>query len=156
YDFNTHVVGGDLEAISFGYGVTYNGGTDSFPLSQLDLRISGLGFVNQTGAGSTVEALLNDGRIGSITNLNNLLAASAINFVGSAGADVFTGYAQNDTMTGGGGNDSLNGANGTDTAVYSGNKADYTITSNGSTWTIADNRGGSPDGVDTLTGIEFA
>jgi hypothetical protein len=156
YDFNTHIVGGDLDAISFGYGVTYNSGTDSFPLSQLDLRISGLGFVNQTGAGSTVEALLNDGRIASITNLSNLLAANAIVFAGSTGADLFTGYAHNDTMTGGGGNDALNGANGTDTAVYSGNKADYTISSNGSSWTITDNRGGTPDGFDTLTGVEFA
>lgn len=65
YDFSTHIVGGDLDAISFGYGVTYDGGTDSFPLSQLDLRISGLGLVDQTGAGSMVEALLNDGRIAS-------------------------------------------------------------------------------------------
>ena len=62
YDFSTHIVSGDLDAISFGYGVTYDGGTDSFPLSQLDLRISGLGLVDQTGAGSMVEALLNDGR----------------------------------------------------------------------------------------------
>jgi hypothetical protein len=156
YDFNTHIVGGDLAAISFGYGVTYNSGTDSFPLSQLDLRISGLGLVNQSGANSTVSELLNDGRIGSITNLSNLLASNAIVFAGSTGADVFTGYAQNDAMTGGGGNDALNGANGSDTAVYSGNKADYTIANNGSTWTITDNRGGTPDGVDTLTGVEFA
>ena len=111
---------------------------------------------DRRGAGSTVEALLNDGRIASITNLSNLLAANAIVFVGSTYADLFTGYAQSDTMTGGGGNDALNGANGTDTAVYSGNKADYTIGSNGSTWTITDNRGGTPDGVDTLTGVEFA
>ena len=156
YDFNTHIVSRNIDAISFGYGVTYVSGTDSFPLSQLDLRISGLGFVDQTGAGSTVEALLNDGRIASITNLSNLLAANAIVFVGSTGADLFTGYAQSDTMTGGGGNDALNGANGTDTAVYSGNRADYTIASNGSTWTITDNRGGTPDGADTLTSVEFA
>src|ERR1700742_430792 len=49
YDFNVHIVGGDLDALSFGFGVTYNSGTDSFPLSQLDLRISGFGFVNQSG-----------------------------------------------------------------------------------------------------------
>ena len=154
YDFSTHIVGGDLDAISFGYGVTYDGGSDSFPLSQLDLRISGLGLVDQTGAGSMVEALLNDGRIAAITNLSNLLAANAINFVGSTGADVFTGYAQNDTMTGGGGNDTLNGAGGIDTAAYSGNRSDYTVSNNAGTWTITDNRG--IDGSDTLSGIEFA
>ncbi len=154
YDFSTHIVGGDLDAISFGYGVTYDGGSDSFPLSQLDLRISGLGLVDQTGAGSTVEALLNDGRIGSIANLSNLLASSAINFVGSAGADVFAGYAQNDTMTGGGGNDTLSGSGGIDTAAYSGNRSDYTVSNNAGTWTITDIRG--IDGSDTLSGIEFA
>lgn len=115
YDINTHIVGGDLDAISFGYGVTYNSGTDTFPLSQLDLRISGLGLLNQTGAGSTVEALLNDGRIGSITNLSNLLASNAINFVGSTGADIFTGYSHNDYISGGAGNDTLSGAGGSDT-----------------------------------------
>ena len=154
YDFATHVVGGDLDAISFGYGVTYDGGSDSFPLSQLDLRISGLGFVDQTGAGSMVEALLNDGRIGSITNLSNLLAISTLNFVGSTGSDVFTGYGQNDTLTGGGGNDTLNGGGGTDTAVYSGNRSDYTVTNNAGTWTITDNRG--IDGSDTVSSVEFA
>ncbi|MBR1123495.1 FG-GAP repeat protein [Bradyrhizobium lablabi] len=157
YDFATHVVGGDLDAISFGYGLTYTSGTDSFPLSQLDLRISGLGLVNQTGADSTVSELLNDGRIGSITHLSSLLAANAINFVGSTGADAFTGYAFNDTVTGGGGNDTFNGGGGTNTAVYSGNRADYTVTDNGGgNWTITDNRGGSPDGVDTLTSFRFA
>ena len=154
YDFSTHIVSGDLDAISFGYGVTYDGGTDSFPLSQLDLRISGLGLVDQTGAGSMVEALLNDGRIASITNLSNLLASGAINFVGSTGSDVFTGYAQNDTMTGGGGNDTLNGSDGTDTAAYSGNRSDYTVTNNAGSWTITDNRG--IDGSDTLSKTEFA
>ena len=101
-----------------------------------------------------VEALLNDGRIASITNLSNLLATNAINFVGSTGSDVFTGYAQNDTMTGGGGNDTLNGGGGTDTAVYSGNRSDYTVTNNAGTWTITDNRG--IDGSDTLSSVEFA
>ena len=55
YDMLTHIVGGDLDAISFGYGLTY---TTSFQLSQLDLKISGLGFVNQFGAGNAVSELI--------------------------------------------------------------------------------------------------
>ena len=43
---------------------------------------------------------------------------------------------------------------GTDTAVFSGPKADYTITASGAGWTVTDARNGSPDGTDTLTGIE--
>ena len=68
YDFNSHIVGGDLDAMSFGNGVTYSSGTDSFPLSQFDLRISGLGFVNQSGNTSMVHHLLDEARTGSITN----------------------------------------------------------------------------------------
>jgi len=153
YSILTHIVGGDLDAISFGSGLTYSAATDSFPLTQLDLRISGLGLINQFGDGTTLDNLLNDGRIGSVTTLSNLLAANAINFVGSTGADVFTGYSYNDTFTGNGGNDILNGGGGIDTAIYSGSRASYSITYNGSgAWTIS----GGGDGTDTLTSIEYA
>ncbi|MGV3633835.1 MAG: beta strand repeat-containing protein [Pseudorhodoplanes sp.] len=111
YDMNTHVVSGPLEAISFGYGVTYDVGTDSFPLTQLDLRISGLGL----SSGSTVQDLLADGRSAQITTLSDLLAANEIDFLGSTGDDVFAGYGQNDKIVGGGGNDTLSGAGGNDT-----------------------------------------
>ncbi|WP_297835198.1 hypothetical protein, partial [Thermomonas sp.] len=40
-----------------------------------------------------------------------------------------------------------------DTAVYFGNRSGYTITANGSGWTVRDDSGA--DGQDTLTGIEF-
>ncbi|MEZ5841019.1 MAG: LamG-like jellyroll fold domain-containing protein [Hyphomicrobiales bacterium] len=45
---------------------------------------------------------------------------------------------------------------GNDVAVFSGNRADYTITYDAGTdtYTIVDNRAGSPDGTDTVTGIE--
>jgi hypothetical protein len=122
YEFLPHVVGGDLDAVSFGYGLTY---TTSFQLSQLDLKISGLGFVDQTGSGNPVHALMWDLMGGNITNLTNLLAGNEINFVGSTGADIFTGFSHDDNMSGGGGDDVLNGGEGDDTAVFSGNRADY-------------------------------
>jgi Ca2+-binding RTX toxin-like protein len=117
YTFATHTVGGDLDAMSFGYGLTYDSGTDSFPLTNLDLRISGFGFVNQTGEGNVVSEMLNDVIPGSVSTdtLTGVLSANEINFVGSGGDDVFTGYAQDDTLAGGGGNDTLSGAGGTDT-----------------------------------------
>lgn len=117
YNFGTHVVGGDIEAISFGYGLSYDGGSDTFPLTQLDLRISGLGLVNQTGKGSTVNLLLSEAveTDPSIATLTKLLAANEIDFEGSTGDDVFTGYSLNDTISGGGGNDTLGGAGGDDT-----------------------------------------
>ena len=147
YDFNTHIVGGDLDAISFGYGVTYTSGTDSFPLSQLDLRISGLGFVNQTGAGSTVRGAPQRREDRLITNLSNLLAANAIIFVGSTGADVFTGYAHNDTShrrwrqrhAGRRRRQRHRGLQRQQGRLHRHQQRR-------GTWTITDNRGGTPDG----------
>ncbi len=71
--------------------------------------------------------------------------------------DVITGNGGDDRMTGGWGNDAIAGGAGRDTAVYSGRIADYTITLNpdGSV-TVADRRLLSPDGTDTLWGVEQA
>jgi Ca2+-binding RTX toxin-like protein len=115
YTFATHTVGGDLDAISFGYGLSYQAGTDSFNLSRRDLRISGLGYVDQFGSGNMVSTLITDAMASNITNLVGLFAANEIIFVGSAGADAFTGYLYNDTLSGGAGNDTLNGGAGNDT-----------------------------------------
>ncbi|HBJ36030.1 MAG TPA: hypothetical protein DDZ51_15035, partial [Planctomycetaceae bacterium] len=62
----------------------------------------------------------------------------------------------NDTFTGGAGNDTIQGGIGRDVAIYTGNAADYTLTDLGNrTWTIVDNRPGSPDGTDTVTDVEL-
>jgi serralysin len=77
--------------------------------------------------------------------------------IGNAIANVLKGGAGNDTITGGGGNDTIDGGAGTDTAVYSGNKANYAITYNAvtQTFTVVDQRAGSPDGTDTVTNVEY-
>ena len=49
----------------------------------------------------------------------------------------------------------IDGGAGSDTAVFSGNYANYTINNSGnSTFTIADTRSGSPDGIDSLVNVE--
>ena len=73
---------------------------------------------------------------------------------GAAGDDTLTGLGGDDTLTGGAGNDTIEGGSGTDIAVFSGNWSDYTITESGGTYTVVDNRPGSPDGTDTVTGVE--
>lgn len=70
---------------------------------------------------------------------------------GDAGDDTLTGSAGNDTMRGGLGNDELDGGEGTDEAIFSGNRADYSVTIAGSSATIS-----GADGVDHLTGVETA
>ncbi len=79
------------------------------------------------------------------------------NLTGSAFNDTLTGNTGNNVITGGSGNDIINGVSGVDTAVYTGAWSNYTITysSGTNTYTIVDNRAGSPDGTDTLAGIEF-
>ena len=75
---------------------------------------------------------------------------------GLGGADVLKGLGGNDTLVGGAGNDTIDGGAGTDLAVFSGAKANYLITYNSTTqtFTIADQRSGTPDGTDTVVGVE--
>jgi Ca2+-binding RTX toxin-like protein len=78
------------------------------------------------------------------TDGNDLIAGTSAN-------ETISALAGNDTITGGGGNDTIDGGAGIDTAVFSGPRADYTITHNGSTWTVTH---AGADGVDTLTNVE--
>ncbi len=74
----------------------------------------------------------------------NLGTSAADTIAGGTGSDKF--------LFGLGGNDTITGGGGTDTVIMQGNKADYTVTQSGTTYTIVDNVAGR-DGTDTLTGI---
>ncbi len=79
---------------------------------------------------------------------------------GGSGDDVQRGGAGDDVIMGGAGDDNIAGGAGVDTTVYSGNRADYTVTQlNETTYRVVDNRDGSPDGTDivrTVENFEFA
>lgn len=70
--------------------------------------------------------------------------------VGNSAANKLYGYGGNDTMQGGAGNDTLDGGEGSDTAVFSGNRANYTINGSLTNRIIA----GNSEGTDTLLNIE--
>jgi uncharacterized Zn ribbon protein len=72
------------------------------------------------------------------------------------GSDYIDGGAGNDQLTGGAGNDIIVGGSGNDTATFSGSRANYLITYNSisQTFTVADQRAGSPNATDTITGVE--
>ncbi|MCT0254797.1 hypothetical protein [Synechocystis sp. CS-94] len=74
--------------------------------------------------------------------------------MGNDGNNSLNGGNGNDTIIGGGGNDIIDGGGQTDTLKYSGDRSNYTITLSGGTYTIVDERGGSPDGTDTVTTVE--
>ena len=67
-------------------------------------------------------------------------------------ADPSAGTAGNDTLTGGVGNDILDGGAGTDVAAYTGNRANFTVTSSGTGFIVTGNSGAN--GADTLANVE--
>ena len=106
-------------------------------------------------AGNICNAYLFNGDLRSL--IDNAIGGSGNDtLIGNVIANVLTGGSGNDTLMGNGGNDTINGGQGTDTAVYSGNKANYQITYSAATqtFTLVDTRGGTPDGTDTVTGVE--
>ncbi len=84
------------------------------------------------------------------------LTLTGTNTSGIKGNDldnILNGNTANNTLQGGKGNDTLDGKAGTDIAVFSGNYAEYTITTNADTVTVQDNTT-DRDGTDTLISIE--
>ncbi|WP_298843888.1 LamG-like jellyroll fold domain-containing protein [uncultured Roseobacter sp.] len=73
---------------------------------------------------------------------------------GGAGNDTISGGTGDDLLAGQSGDDLIEGGGGTDTITFSGNRSDYTITRDGDAITVVDNRPGSPDGTDTVSGTE--
>lgn len=89
--------------------------------------------------------------------------ANVENVTGSAFADTLYGNSSNNSFDGGtgddviyvsGGSDTIIGGNGTDVAIFTGDRANYSITNNAGTFTVIDLRTGSPDGTQTITGVE--
>ncbi|MGY4462195.1 M10 family metallopeptidase C-terminal domain-containing protein [Bradyrhizobium sp. LB13.1] len=95
----------------------------------------------------------NDGR----SYIDNAIGGSGNDaIIGNVIANVLNGGSGNNTITGGGGNDTIIGDSGTDTAVFSGNKANYALIYSAVTqnFTVVDQRSSSPDGTDTVSGVE--
>jgi serralysin len=128
-------------------------GTDAIAYSGsrnavIDLRAATI--LDAAGGGGYVSYVT--GIIGGFTIANGVVIENAS---GGSGNDTLTGNGAANILTGNGGNDTINGGGGDDIVVFSGNQADYTVTDNsGGSWTVRDLRGGSPDGTDTLTGVE--
>ena len=141
----------DLSNYTTNLNINLNPGASSL-FSSVQLAYLGNGHY---AAGNVYNAYLYSGDARSY--IDNAIGGSGNDtIVGNAIANVLNGGSGNDTITGGGGNDTIIGGTGTDTAVYSGNQANYGISYNSSTqtFTLADQRANSPDGTDTVTGVE--
>ena len=91
-------------------------------------------------------------------NIDNLTTSVYNNTdgTGNDGDNVITGNSGDNILTGGAGNDTIDGGAGSDTAVFSGLRAQYLVTVNpNSSLHIVDLRGGSPDGTDDVSNVEF-
>lgn len=75
--------------------------------------------------------------------------AGADILTGGVGRDALNGGADDDLLNGGAENDAIDGGAGADTAVFSGNRAAYTISTNSGVTTVT-----GPDGADSLTNVE--
>ena len=91
----------------------------------------------------------------TISNIENVTSgAGADSLVGDNLTNILSGAAGNDTLIGGAGNDELLGNVGVDTAGFSGLRSDYATSKNAGVLFINDLRGGSPDALDQMSGIE--
>jgi Ca2+-binding RTX toxin-like protein len=133
---DTYVVDSTTDTITeaFGEGIDTVQSSVSFDLGTIanveNLTLTGTNDINGTGNG-----------------LDNIIK-------GNSGKNSLNGGVGNDIITGGGGNDTIDGGDQNDALIYFGDRSDYTITFSGNTYTIVDERDGSPDGTDTVTNVE--
>ena len=153
YGFNStadrmwYSAGTELAQQAVIFAVWDAGGTDT-----LDFRYY--------GHGGTID--LRQGHFSSVGGLigNVAIAMGAVieNAIGGSGAEIMIGNSANNVLRGNGGADQIDGGAGSDTAVFSGNRAQYTITAGtevvgGVTYGIITVSG--PDGSDILRNVEF-
>ncbi|MEZ6151026.1 MAG: Calx-beta domain-containing protein [Pirellulaceae bacterium] len=108
-------------------------------------------------AGSTLDISGSNSAVGQLTAI--LGGPGNDDIVGTQGKDVFDAnnlnlVITNDRFKGLGDDDEFYGKTGIDTSVYTGNRADYSVSIVGSDVTVVDNRALSPDGTDTLHDVE--
>ena len=172
----------DLSAQSEGFTITGSAFADHITGTSSDDTINNFVGADNVDGGDGTDTLaltadLNGAGDTQIRNIETVSAAGAsagvtidlggqlegFTITGSAFADTITGGADADTIDAGAGDDIITGAVGSDaidggadvdTAVFTGNRADYTVSLSGSTYTVVDNRAGSPDGTDTVTNVE--
>jgi len=104
YDMTSHVLAGAVDGATFGRGLSYNSGTDTFSQSSWDIDINGLGLTG-TGAANPVHNFVYGIMQGNPANLLSVLNSQNNTFNGSSGSDVIYSFDGNDTLTGNGGAD---------------------------------------------------
>ncbi|MDB5454993.1 MAG: Hemolysin-type calcium-binding region [Caulobacter sp.] len=117
--------------------------------------LAGAGGDDILRGGGGDDTLLGDGAIRPDSGPRGLSGRIVTLENDAQGKDTLEGGAGDDLLVGGAGNDKLDGGAGTDKAKYLGASVDFswTLQANGD-YVVVDLRGGSPEGTDTLTGVE--
>ncbi len=172
----------DIAAMQALYGaVAHNAGDDTYTLPTANAPGTGWSSIWDTGGNDTISnqgsnlACTIDLRAAPLTGAHaggyvsfvhgiqggfTIANGTTIeNAVGGGGDDTLIGGSDPNaayTFTGGGGNDRIiGGAGNQNTAIFGGPESDYSRSENhDGSWTITDNRPGSPDGTDTLENIQ--
>jgi Ca2+-binding RTX toxin-like protein len=87
-----------------------------------------------------------------VENLTLTQLAGNLAGTGNSQDNVLTGNEGNNTITGAGGDDTIDGGAGRDAAVFTTQKANYTVAKTATGWTVKDTKGS--EGSDTLANIE--
>ncbi|MFD2366204.1 FG-GAP-like repeat-containing protein [Pseudoduganella sp. GCM10020061] len=104
--------------------------------------------VNGDGKMDLVESSINGGYSVLMNAFPNRVPGSGVYHAGDAGERIAGGSAA-ETIHSGKGNDAIDGGAGTDKVVYTGNRADYSVTKSAGGFTV-----NGALGTDTLTGVE--
>ncbi|MHA4870659.1 Ig-like domain-containing protein [Duganella sp. PWIR1] len=147
--FGDHIIGSNAGETFLTHGgndtIEAGGGNDTLMFGD-DAVVANLSNGQATDASGTTQ-------FSGVENLTGSIEGDVL--TGDGGANVLRGLAGNDTLAGGGGNDTLIGGAGNNRAVFSGNKANYSISTNADgAVSVQDLRGGSPDGIDNVQGIK--
>lgn len=150
YGKKDHAVGDDIYRFDDATGtvvtnVVDDGGADTFDFSAVTAGV----VVNLTPGSYSSAGKVSAGA-NALANLTTAWDAVIENVIGSGLADTILGNAASNTVTGGAGDDMIDGAGGADSAVFSGQRASYTLALSATHSTVS----GGPDGTDTLLGVE--
>jgi hypothetical protein len=148
-DAGNDILYGDLGADTMAGG----GGDDSYYVDNAADQVT-------EGAGGGYDMLVTEVNHSLPANVEQLVLIGTDNLDAAANAldDTLVGNAGNNRITVGPGADRIIGHAGIDTVVFSGNRANYAVlfdSTDTQAFTVTDLRAGSPDGIDTISGVEF-
>lgn len=98
-----------------------------------------------------------DDQLFGMSGFDVLSGGAGVDFLDSGdGNDFVNGDAGNDSMVASAGNDTIDGGADIDTVLFTGRRADYLLQTNANgSVKLTDQRIGSPDGIDTMSNVEF-